>query len=65
LQTAVSVRFGVVNGATDEGRTPKVKPAETLSQVVQLVNNDGDRNGRSSGKEAGDQERDYGIFSFN
>jgi hypothetical protein len=30
----------MVNGYTDERRTPKAKPTETLTQVVQLVNND-------------------------
>ncbi len=40
LQVAVTARVGVVNGATDERRTPKVKPAEPLSQVIRLVNDD-------------------------
>jgi hypothetical protein len=30
----------MVNGYTDERRTPKAKPAKTLSQAVQLVNDD-------------------------
>jgi len=30
----------VVNGYTDERRTPKAKSDKTLSQVVQLVNHD-------------------------
>jgi hypothetical protein len=33
-----TVRVGVMNGTTDERRTPKVKPAEPLSQVIRLVN---------------------------
>jgi len=37
---AVTVRLGVVNGYTDERRTPKVKSSGSLSQVVQLVNDD-------------------------
>jgi hypothetical protein len=40
LQAVVANSFGVVNGCTDERRTPKAKSAETLSQVVRLVNND-------------------------
>ncbi|MCB2148294.1 MAG: hypothetical protein KQI81_17595 [Deltaproteobacteria bacterium] len=37
---AVTVRLGVVNGYTDERRTPKAKSSKSLSQVVQLVNDD-------------------------